>query len=60
MSPAGFEHLIPTNEQPQINALDPAATGIVFQTLTLLNCMKRTVARSRVTYEATVVMDNNI
>jgi hypothetical protein len=28
MLPAGFESAIPTSEQPQIHALDRAATGI--------------------------------
>jgi hypothetical protein len=27
MPPAGFEPIIPASEQPQTNALDPAATG---------------------------------
>jgi hypothetical protein len=39
---------IPTSERPQTNALDGAATGIVFQTLTLQNYVNSMVARSRV------------
>ena len=60
MSPAGFEPSIPTSEKPQTNALDRTATGIIFQMLILLNYVNSIVARNRVTYVATVMMDNII
>ena len=60
MSPAGFEPSIPTSEKPQTNPLDRMATGIIFQMLILRNYVNSIVARNRVTYVATLMMDNSI